>query len=696
MALSIRTSVVGAFCALVIGLCSVGLLAVTASIHSAQQAADFQQKSVVPVVELGTLSQNIDQERDLLGKDIAHMKPDRRRAVQDELKILDGGITNIATRVLSKSSLAQWRVAWSRYVSARVSFMYVLLYEPRKILSSSAREGLSNRLDSGLDIVQRRAGEYLYSGQRLYVSTVGDDWTRIRITVFGVGLMLLVGLLFATLIVQRLKRGLGNLESTARAITQGDLEVRADTAGRDELSVVARAFNHMTDALLQMERTALTDPLTGLGNHRAFHEEFDRELARAARHGHALSLALIDVDDFKPVNDTYGHSHGDRTLADLAACLRKTRVEDRHFRIGGDEFAILLPYVTGEEAKLVLERLRGMIETAMQGLTVSIGIADLEESVEDSGTLRERADAALYESKRTGRNRITLFDSIRGTAVIVSPAKIQAVRQLMADGRVAVAFQPIWALGPETILGYEALMRPPPETGLTNPQEVFDIAEKLGRAPELDQLCMSAVLGRAHELHADALLFINLSPQSLDYGALASDALLRMMQEVSIEPSRIVFEVTERSITRVEVVVREVKRLRALGFRLALDDVGAGNAGLEMLRQVNVDFVKIDRSVIAEALIDEGAAAVLSGIVAFARHAGTFVIAEGIETQAMLDIIYEMGVPDPATSGGVQGVQGYLFGRPNMEIADASTDPGFVIPYASPKGGHRTGGHAAQ
>ena len=137
----------------------------------------------------------------------------------------------------------------------------------------------------------------------------------------------------------------------------------------------------------------------------------------------------------------------------------------------------------------------------------------------------------------------------------------------------------------------------------------------------------------------------------------------------------------ERSVARIETVVREARRLRALGFHLALDDVGAGNAGLDMLRRVAVDFVKIDRSVIAQALTDEGAAGVLSGIIAFARRTGTFVIAEGIETQAMLDIVQVAGLPDTSADTGIQGVQGYLFGRPADVIAPLPVEDETIISF---------------
>ncbi|HZU12748.1 MAG TPA: EAL domain-containing protein [Chloroflexota bacterium] len=664
---SVRTGIAATLGVLTLGLCFVGGLAVDASVRAAQQAATFQVKSVVPVVRLSSVMQSIDQERDLLDQDMAHLPADRRSALWAEMGALDRTVASTASQSLPPDAYRQWSTTWQEFLGQRARYEASL--QTGKTPSLSAREQLSDRLDRSLDLVEQYAGVHLYQGQRLYSHAVAQDWLVIRITAFGVLLTILLGLVVGALVVRRLTRGLRNLSAAANEITNGNLEVRAGTEGNDELTAVARAFNHMTDALLAMERTALTDPLTGLGNHRAFQEELQRECARAVRHGHALSLALVDADDFKLLNDSRGHATGDQALSTLAACMRETRTGDRHFRVGGDEFAILLPYATGAEAEQVVERLRGRVEGSVHGLTISCGVADLSDGVRDAETLREQADAALYEAKRRGRNRVSLFEAIRGHAVIISPEKIQAVRQILSDRSVIPVFQPIWGLDEGTVLGYEALMRPPADLAIVNPQEVFDIAEKLGRAAELDSICLHAILQRAREIPPQALLFVNLSPQSLDYGSLRAGPLMTMVEEAGLEPRRLVFEITERSVARVDTVVREAKRLRELGFNLALDDVGAGNAGLDMLRQVAVDFVKIDRSVITAALVDDSAAAVLSGIVAFARHARTYVIAEGIETPAMLEMIRSVSVADPALPLGVQAVQGYLLGRPSPEIA---------------------------
>lgn len=676
MGMSIRGAVRAGFGLLLGALCLVGVLAVSASVRSAHQATTFRNDSVVPLIGINLVIQDIDEERALLESNVTQLQPAQRRAIRDELTSLDISIYRGGWQTMSAGSRTQWQAAWKRYVGIRTRYLARGQHGIAETTSELTMGQVSNRLYAVLDLLQTESGVRFARAETLYVRDVSTDWSFIRATIGIVTLVLLLGLVCATLIIRRLTRGFKNVIDTAQAVTDGKREVRADSTGHDEIALVARAFNHMTDSLLRLEQSALTEPLTGLGNHRAFHEELSRELARAARHGHQLSVALVDLDDFKSVNDQHGHAHGDRVLIELARQLRAGRAEDPAFRLGGDEFALLLPYSGRIEAARRLERIRTAVAATLSGATLSIGITELTEDLEDAETLREQADAALYEAKRRGRNRSVTFEDIKAHAAIVSPAKIQAVRNLLANRQITIVFQPIWNIEWKEVLGYEALMRPLPDAGLTGPQEVFDIAEKLGRAPELDQVCLDAILARAHELPPQTLLFVNLSPQSLDGGMLKTTSLVGMIERAELAPSQVVFEITERSVARVETVVREARRLRELGFQLALDDVGAGNAGLDMLRRVTVDFVKIDRSVVAQALTDEGAAGVLSGIIAFARRTGTFVIAEGIETQAMLDIVHVASLPDRSADTGIQGVQGYLLGRPTdvIDVAPVGTE----------------------
>ena len=483
---------------------------------------------------------------------------------------------------------------------------------------------LEQQLNADLDALVARTNQAARDAAARAEAARG---TAVDVLLAALGVAVLLAVALGILIARSIAAPLAQLSGTAARIARGDAGARIELARGDELGTLAAALRAM---VADLQDRATTDHITGLGNHRAYQEEMRHAVAHAWRRGEPLALALIDLDDFKVINDQHGHAQGDRVLAAAGAVLRGLRAEDRAFRLGGDEFALLLPGAAEGDAAATLERLRRGAGRGFYGATASVGVAALasrsgadgEDAALDADTLREQADAALYEAKRRGRDRVVAFGEIADTAAIVSGSKVQAVRRLLAEGQLTVAFQPIWDLARGGVLGYEALSRPGPSYALDGPGEAFAIAEKLDHAHDLDALCRQAILARASELPADALLFLNLSPQTLEHNARPAAALAEVVAAAGLTPARVVLEITERAVTRPEVVAREAGRLRAAGFRLALDDVGAGNAGLEMLRQLPVDYVKIDRAVVVGALTDTMARAVLAAIVAFARQCG--------------------------------------------------------------------------
>jgi len=421
-----------------------------------------------------------------------------------------------------------------------------------------------------------------------------------------------------------------------------------------------RSVGVLYRAALQRARR---DGLTDLDNHRAFQDELARAISEAARYSSTITLALLDIDDFKFENDRHGHQHGDRLLCELAELLREQRAGDRAFRLGGDEFALLLAHTSESDADIALERVRAAVEDRLSGVTTSIGFSAARADDREPSSLWGRADAALLEAKRRGGNAIVASTEVADSVPVVTIEKVRALRSLIDGGAVDVAFQPIWDLGGTRALGYEALARPQsPE--LTGPGEAFEIADSIGRGHELDAVCRRAALRAAAELPKDALLFVNVSPQTLEHDGLAGDSLLLAVRGAGYEPEQVVLEITERTDARKELLIPEAARLRSLGFQLALDDVGAGNAGLEMLRALPVDFIKIDRAVVANAVADRGARAVMLAIMAFAHESGSFVIAEGIETEAMLELARDPEPEGEVRPAGAHGAQGFLLGRP--------------------------------
>ncbi len=420
--------------------------------------------------------------------------------------------------------------------------------------------------------------------------------------------------------------------------------------------------------LERLELAALTDSLTGLGNHRAYQEELHAKADMALGGSAHLSLAVIDVDEFKEINDSAGHARGDQILFQLGRLLREaTHARDLRFRVGGDEFAVILPGSNQVQATEIMERFR--VLASLTGASVSIGVAQLEPG-DDTEILREKADSALYTAKRRGRNTICTFSGDNAEQMVVTQSKIKALRELVRGERIDIAYQPVLSTDGNTIMGYEALARIPAGYDLSGPQEAFDIAERIGRAHDLDFICIREGLRRARNLLPGHILFLNISPRSLDHAGFSAPLLAEMVMDAGLVPEQICFEITERSTAPIDIVEQEAAALRTLGFRLALDDVGAGNSGLEMMRRLKVDYVKIDRSVLLGAL-DRGAGrAVMLAIIVFASEAGAIVIAEGIETPEMLAVIQE-------TNDGpfaVQGIQGFILGAPASSL-DSEPEP---------------------
>jgi EAL domain-containing protein (putative c-di-GMP-specific phosphodiesterase class I) len=247
-------------------------------------------------------------------------------------------------------------------------------------------------------------------------------------------------------------------------------------------------------------------------------------------------------------------------------------------------------------------------------------------------------------------------------------------------------FQPIWDLSSDRVLGYEALARPAPGSGFVFPSEAFGAASRCGLTRVLDEVCISRALERVPEMPTGSRLFLNLHPDTLVDPKFDPTLFADVVAEAGLEVSRVVVEVTEQGQISSELLNQRLAELRALDFRIALDDVGAGNAGIQVLRTVRVDYLKIDRSVVAEALSSDAARAVLSALLAYAAEMDSYVIAEGIETNDMLGFVQALSLRAPRIQVG--GVQGFHLGRPHSAFTvrqDADhTEPAGQLPTAEP------------
>jgi diguanylate cyclase (GGDEF)-like protein len=421
---------------------------------------------------------------------------------------------------------------------------------------------------------------------------------------------------------------------------------------------------------LALER-ATRDGLTDLPNHRAFEDELGQAVAAATRTQVPLALAVLDLDNFKLINDRHGHPQGDELLRRVAAVLRDGRAADRSYRIGGDEFALLMPGTDEPGAQIVVRRLVRVL--AESSASASIGIATLRAG-HSAEELRAEADAALYDAKSRGGKGFVSFDEIRDHVSVTTTSKREAVRALVTEKRLTTVFQPIWDFGSGELVGVEALSRPDPSYGLSGPAEAFDIAEQVGCVRELDMLCARHSLRAATELPDGARLFLNLAPKTLELESVGDDWLRIATEDAGLDPGRVVVEVTERLGARVGPVLSALENLRAQSFEIALDDVGTGNAGLEMLRKIGADFVKLDQSVVGAAATEPNARAVLLAMATFARQTGAMVIAEGVEDEETLEFLRKVEAPESGPGGIIQGGQGFRLGYPSPQMPSRRLD----------------------
>ncbi len=411
---------------------------------------------------------------------------------------------------------------------------------------------------------------------------------------------------------------------------------------------------------------ARIDPLTGLGNHRAFQEELVRQIAESQRDGSPLALVLCDLDDLKRVNDEKGHAAGDELLVAIGRVLMATiRASDRSFRIGGDEFALLMPGTTGEAAFAVARRLLASAtggHPRLHGIprfSFSAGIAAFPHPTSDPAHLTHHADAALYWAKRHGRTDIQLFDPDRhGTAddSRSTPELAEAVSAVVARRALRPVYQPIVSLANGLPTGYEGLVRPGADSGFANAQALFTAAEVADRIVELDIAAVETVVASIGPLLPMQYLSVNMSPRTLETEQFHPGMLTAAFRRHGLSPSQIVVEVTEReAIEDLARLRANLERIRAAGMRIAADDVGAGNAGLRLLSEIAFDIVKIDLSLVQRGVLQGSSLAVLRALRDMAERWGATIVAEGVETPEQLVALQRLGIG---------AAQGYLLGRP--------------------------------
>jgi diguanylate cyclase (GGDEF)-like protein/PAS domain S-box-containing protein len=438
--------------------------------------------------------------------------------------------------------------------------------------------------------------------------------------------------------------------------------------------VNSRDISERKELEQQLEHRALHDPLTGLANRALLLDRLQHAAARTARNGSRYAVLFVDLDDFKPINDTLGHAVGDAVLTTIARRLtRAVRSADTVARIAGDEFAILLEdgRTDADAAKAAGRILAAMSRPIPAGgteveVTASIGIAYDEGGTDPTHVLRN-ADIAMYLAKRAGKDRFEIFESAMHVQVVERLQLEADLHQAITCDQLVVHYQPIVTLAQRRTVGVEALVRwEHPERGTISPGRFIPLAEETGLIVPigrhvLREACRQLACWRARFPGGDQLtVSVNVSMRQLLVGDLVED-VRRALLDAGLPAPALTLELTESSLaTDAEQALEALRRLKALGVRLAIDDFGTGYSSLAYLHRFPVDVLKIDRSFVSSVASGQQSPALARAIVDLGRSLDLVTLAEGIEHDHELSQFRELD----CTLG-----QGYLFARPAAPAA---------------------------
>ena len=413
----------------------------------------------------------------------------------------------------------------------------------------------------------------------------------------------------------------------------------------------------------QLSHMARHDALTGLPNRVLFREHLERALPRVKR-GDALALLLVDLDGFKAVNDTQGHPAGDELLRQVAGVLTRTvRESDVVARLGGDEFAVIQTGApAAEEMAALAERLvaalREPFTVAGRAVEIgaSIGIVPASAETLSADELLRSADVALYRAKATGRGRWCFFESGMDDEIHQRRELETDLRQAVREGQLLQHYQPLMEARSRTLSGFEALIRWTHPTRGTVPPSVFiPLAEETGLIKEIGAWVLRTACTAAAQWPAHVRIAVNLSPLQLLTGRLV-DEVEAVLHDTGLAAARLELEITESVLMQdSDQTLKVLHRLHALGVHISMDDFGTEYSSLSYLRRFPFDKIKIDQSFVRDLTHHAGSIEIVRAVLGLGKALGMRVLAEGVETEAQLDILEFEGCNE---------LQGYLFSRP--------------------------------
>jgi diguanylate cyclase (GGDEF)-like protein len=408
-------------------------------------------------------------------------------------------------------------------------------------------------------------------------------------------------------------------------------------------------------------RLAHTDSLTALPNRRYFFARMASQIATSTAAGSCFAVGVLDLDRFKPINDTHGHVFGDRLLAEVGARLMSVATEDLIVaRLGGDEFGFILTGAAAN-AETVGQSLCELIsqsyvfEDNRVSIGCSCGVAVFPDAGSDVHELFDRSDYALYHSKTSGRGSTTLYSAEHESRIRSERAIETALQSADLDREMQIHLQPMVDADLGRVVAVEALARwTSPTLGRVAPERFIAVAERTGLIHMLTLVLLRKSLAELDRLPSGIGLSFNLSAHDItDHQTVL--AIVAMIRQANAAPSRIVFELTETAVMRnFEIAETSIKLLRSLGVKIAIDDFGTGFSSLGYLHRLTVDKVKIDRSFVAE-LDHPSGHNIIASIVGLCRNLELECIVEGVETGEQLAMLRKIGC-------GI--FQGYFFARP--------------------------------
>ncbi|WP_236749926.1 putative bifunctional diguanylate cyclase/phosphodiesterase [Acidovorax carolinensis] len=438
--------------------------------------------------------------------------------------------------------------------------------------------------------------------------------------------------------------------------------------------VYMRDMTEMKRLQEDMHYQATHDGLTGLANRWMFMQHFEQAMQRARRGGRMMALLLLDLDEFKDVNDSHGHAAGDQVLIEVARRLRSSlRAGDVIARLGGDEFTVLLPDVPSMDHVLqVAQKVQRSLSARCQlkmgevSLGASIGITAFPDDAQDSGTLMRFADMAMYAAKAHGRGTHAVYRPEMSEALSQRSQMHERLKRAVETQALELHYQPQVDVSTGSIVGVEALLRwHDAELGSVPPDRFIPVAVSTGLIHPLGDWVLETACRQAAEWADNGTpvrVSINLSAQQFRQAQLPT-RLQQLLDQYGTRAELIELEITETEAMADPDTAHQVfERLRTLGFSIALDDFGTGYSSLSYLRQLPVSRLKIDREFIRQVTHNDNDAVLVRAVIAMAHTLGLPVVAEGVEEAAQLAFL---------RSNGCESYQGWLFAKA-LPAADIS------------------------